>query len=64
MGCSFVKIKEWAYAGLLFDTLGALYSHLSIGDGIDKYALAMVGLLLVISTYILYSIKQRHSGVL
>jgi hypothetical protein len=26
------RLKEWAYAGLIFDITGALYSHLSVGD--------------------------------
>ena len=26
------RLKEWAYAGLIFDLAGALYSHLSVGD--------------------------------
>src|SRR5215467_5309402 len=29
----FPRIKEWAYAGFVFDLLGAFYSHLSSGDG-------------------------------
>ncbi|MGH9819924.1 MAG: DoxX family protein, partial [Pyrinomonadaceae bacterium] len=28
----FPRLREWAYAGLTFDLLGALYSHLSVGD--------------------------------
>ena len=28
----FQRLKEWAYAGLVFDVIGALYSHLSVGD--------------------------------
>jgi uncharacterized membrane protein YphA (DoxX/SURF4 family) len=30
---TFPKIKEWAYAGFVFNLLGAFYSHLSSGDG-------------------------------
>jgi hypothetical protein len=26
------RLKEWAFAGLTFDLLGALYSHLSVND--------------------------------
>jgi len=26
-------VKEWAYAGLFFDFSGAIYAHLSVGDG-------------------------------
>jgi uncharacterized membrane protein YphA (DoxX/SURF4 family) len=30
---TFPRIKEWAYAGFVFNLLGAFYSHLSAGDG-------------------------------
>jgi hypothetical protein len=29
---AFERVKEWAYAGLVFDLTGALHSHLSVGD--------------------------------
>jgi DoxX-like family len=29
---SFLWLKEWAYAGLIFDLIGAFYSHLAVGD--------------------------------
>ena len=31
----FNRIKEWAYAGLIFDLTGAMYSLLMIGGGIQ-----------------------------
>ena len=30
----FGRVKEWAYAGLMFDLIGAMYSLLYIGGGI------------------------------
>ena len=27
-----LRLKEWAYVGLVIDLVGALYSHLSVGD--------------------------------
>lgn len=30
----FARVKEWAYAGLMFDLIGAMYSLLYIGGGI------------------------------
>ena len=30
---TFPRIKEWAYAGFVFNLLGAAYSHLFSGDG-------------------------------
>ncbi|MGE0815516.1 MAG: DoxX family protein [Vicinamibacterales bacterium] len=47
------RLKEWAYAGLVFDLLGALYSHLSIGDPPGIWIAPTVGLVLVGGSYIL-----------
>jgi uncharacterized membrane protein YphA (DoxX/SURF4 family) len=30
----FPRLKEWAYAGFTFDTLGAFFSHVSAGDSL------------------------------
>lgn len=49
------KLKEWAYAGLAFDTFGALYSHLSHGDSVDKWFPALLGLILVMASYFIHS---------
>ncbi len=38
---SFKKIKEWAYAGLAFDLIGAMYSVIKVG-GIDPGMSMMV----------------------
>jgi uncharacterized membrane protein YphA (DoxX/SURF4 family) len=37
----FDKIKEWAYAGLVFDLIGAVYSNLMV-DGWNNGMLVMV----------------------
>ena len=44
------RIKEWAYAGLVFDLLGALYSHVSVGDPPSVWIFAVIGLLLAPSS--------------
>src|SRR5688572_24694467 len=36
------KIKEWAYAGLMFDFIGATYSMIAIGGTIDKWGFMIV----------------------
>jgi hypothetical protein len=56
----FPRLKEWAYAGLVFDLIGALYSHLSVGDGFAVWVFAMIGLLLVTGSYFLYRKKQSY----
>lgn len=50
----FRTLKEWAYAGLVFDVTGALYSHLSVGDPISAWAPAVIALLLIFGSYALY----------
>jgi hypothetical protein len=50
----FQRLKEWAYAGLVFDVIGALYSHLSVGDSPSDWMPALIGLVLVGSSYLSY----------
>lgn len=50
----FPRLKEWAYAGIVFDLIGAFYSHLSVGDPISSLAPPLVGLVLAFTSYILY----------
>ena len=47
-------IKEWAYAGLVIDLTGALYSHLSVGDPVSAWGFPVIGLILVGGSYLLY----------
>ncbi len=48
----FKKIKEWAYAGLVFDLIGAVYSNIMI-HGFDPGMFVMIPIFaLVISSYI------------
>jgi uncharacterized membrane protein YphA (DoxX/SURF4 family) len=56
----FPRLKEWAYAGLAFDVIGALYSHLSIGDPPSIWIFAMVALVLIFGSYILY--RKTHQS--
>jgi len=52
-------LTEWAYAGYAFDLIGAVASHLIVGDGPVAAAPAVM-LALVLSSYRLYS----HRAVL
>jgi putative NADH-flavin reductase/uncharacterized membrane protein YphA (DoxX/SURF4 family) len=38
----FPRLKEWAYAGAVFNYSGALVSHVSVGDGADKWAWPLI----------------------
>ena len=48
------KIKEWAYAGLMFDFIGATYSMIAIGGTFDKWGFMVVPILLWGLSYYLY----------
>jgi len=48
------SLKEWAYAGIVIDLVGALYSHLAVGDPASAWAMPLVGLLLVGGSYFCY----------
>ena len=55
----FPRVKERAFAGLTFDVTGALYSHLSSGDGPSVWAPAFVALALVGGSYAAYRLRHR-----
>ena len=48
------RLKEWAYAGLVFDLMGALYSHISVADPPGVWMFPLIGLLLVTVSYSFY----------
>lgn len=56
----FPTLKEWAYAGLVFDLIGALYSHISVGDPPVNWIFPIVGLLLVSGSYAFYRKKLNY----
>lgn len=35
----FPRLKEWAYAGIVFDLTGAVFSHVVVGDPVEKIIL-------------------------
>ena len=56
-------LKEWAFAGLTFDLLGALYSHLSIGDPPGVWLPALIGLVLISGAYgSLHLAREREAA--
>ena len=58
----FVRLKEWAYAGLVFDLIGALYSHISVGDPPSAWVMPVIGLLLVTGSYVFYRKGLNDEG--
>jgi DoxX-like protein len=59
----FDRLKEWAYAGLVFDITGALYSHLSVGDPVSVWGFALIGLALVGGSYMFGRLRTQAMQV-
>lgn len=55
----FPRLKEWAYAGLLFDLLGATYLIILSGQSVDSWAFMLLPISLAISSYIFYHKKLK-----
>jgi uncharacterized membrane protein YphA (DoxX/SURF4 family) len=58
------RLKEWAYAGLIFDLTGALYSHLSVGDPMTVWVFAVIGLVLVGGSYVSSRLRTHERSVI
>jgi hypothetical protein len=57
----FPRIKEWAYAGLAFDLIGATYSIIAV-NGVAAAAFMLVPLLFAAGSYLLYRLKQKDEA--
>jgi hypothetical protein len=55
------RLKEWAYAGITYDLIGAFYSHITFGDGPDMWAGFLIGFVLIAVSYIYYHKLQRET---
>jgi hypothetical protein len=56
----FPRLKEWAYAGLVIDLVGAFYSHVTVGDGPEMWG-GILGLLAVVTGSYLFYHKLRKA---
>ncbi|MBX7195760.1 MAG: DoxX family protein [Sandaracinaceae bacterium] len=55
-------LKEWAYAGIVFDLTGAFASHLASGDGADKLGPTIVLTALAVASWSLRPEARRLPG--
>ncbi|MGA2584949.1 MAG: DoxX family protein [Tepidisphaeraceae bacterium] len=55
-------VKEWAYAGMLFDLTGATASHASVGDPAIRIATPIIILCIVITSWALRPTSRRICG--
>jgi uncharacterized membrane protein YphA (DoxX/SURF4 family) len=47
----FARLKEWAYAGMMFDIVGAIVSHAAVGDEVAKMVIPVVIAGMVITSW-------------
>jgi hypothetical protein len=59
----YARIKEWAYAGLLFDLIGAIYSVISIGISPAEWLPMLVIIVLGLFSYVYYHRNLRLSSI-
>ncbi|MBC7793239.1 MAG: DoxX family protein [Clostridia bacterium] len=52
-------LKEWAYAGIVFDLTGASASHASVGDPMQNVLIPVVILALVVGSWLLRPASRR-----
>ncbi|WHY74834.1 DoxX family protein [Fictibacillus enclensis] len=48
----FSRLKEWVYAGFVFDLAGATYSTIAVGDPFSSWWVMVVGLVLAAGSYV------------
>lgn len=58
----FKKIKEWAYAGLIFDLIGAVYSLL-MTNGFEMGMLMMIPIFAIAATSYIYNEKINGASL-
>lgn len=58
----FHRLKEWAYAGFVFDLVGAIYSGIANGDPLAYQTLPFVSLLMVIGSYVFYHKLRKQAA--
>ena len=60
----FPRIKEWAYAGFVYDLAGAIYSTISVGDPAGKWMPIFIGFIIIGGSYFFYHKvrKERLNG--
>lgn len=55
----FARIKEWAYAGITFDLLGASISHIAVKDPIPDPIIPLIILAIALTSYALRPDSRR-----
>ena len=53
------RLKEWAYAGIVFDLSGGFISHIAVSDPLPKPVIPVVLLGLALTSYVLRPASRR-----
>jgi hypothetical protein len=56
------SLKEWAYAGFVFDLSGAMYSGIAVGDPPGNWLPILIGFLLIFLSYTYYHKKLKKAS--
>ena len=59
----FTRLKEWAYAGLVFDLIGATYSTICIDTPIQDWIFMIIPFSVVTVSYIFYHKKRKAVSI-
>jgi len=59
----FPRLREWAYAGLIFDLIGATYSIIAAGMPPANWAFMVIPLGIAFGSYYFYHKKLRETHV-
>ncbi|MFL5730864.1 MAG: DoxX family protein [Cytophagaceae bacterium] len=57
---NYPRLKEWAYAGLVFDVIGAIYSQIAIENPFSYTIFPIISLGLIFGSYYFYHKRLNH----
>jgi len=58
----FPRIKEWAYAGITFDLIGATYSAIAVGDPVKQWGFMFIFFAFLFGSYYFYHKKLKGTS--
>jgi len=53
------RLKEWAYAGLVFDVIGAMYSQIALENPLKHLIFPLIALVFIFGSYFFYHKKLK-----
>lgn len=56
------RLKEWAYAGMVFNLTGAAASHLFVNDPLGEVLTPVIVMTLALASYVLRPADRRFAG--